>query len=114
MVSLNRLTMRNPWDDYHDEWMEWCDFNGPDGYHGFSPEDGEAQLPVSKCTAVVAAEEMTVPVRCKQDSWVGYICFCNGYRPRAGNRLFGAPCYWGPTEMGDSRIPDFPVIRQTM
>ena len=30
----------DPRDDYRDEWMEWCDFNGPDRYYGFSPEDG--------------------------------------------------------------------------
>ena len=51
----------DPRDFYCDEWMDWCDFNPPDRYYGFSPEDGEAQLPVSKCTHVRAVEEATTP-----------------------------------------------------
>ena len=46
--------------------MDWCDFN-PDGSYGFFPEDGEAQLPVSKCTPVTAVEEMATPVQMQQD-----------------------------------------------
>ena len=62
-------------------------------------------MPVSKCTAVVAAEEMTVPVRCKQDSW-GASVFAADIDPGPVTDFLGALCYRGPTEMEDSRIPD--------
>ena len=59
----------NPRDFYCDEWMDWCDFNAPDRYYGFSPQDGEAQLPVSKCTPLRAVEETTTPGRLQEDSF---------------------------------------------
>ena len=59
----------DPRDFYYDEWMDWFDFNAPDIYYGFSPEDGEAQLPVSKCTPVASVEETAAPVRLQQDLW---------------------------------------------
>ena len=63
-----------PRDFYRDEWLDWCDFNAPDGSYGFFPEDGEAQLPVSKCTPGTAVEETATGTIAA--GFVGYICFC--------------------------------------
>ena len=49
--------------------MEWRDLNAPDGYCGFFPDDGEAQLPVTECTSVMVVGEMAAPICLQQDSW---------------------------------------------
>ena len=94
----------DPRNVYYDEWMEWCDFNSPDimGFHRRTGRPSCLSLMYAcggcggnDCTGTIVA------------GFVGYICFCGGYRPRAGNGLSGAPCYRGPTEMEDSWILDF-------
>ena len=47
----------DPRDIFYEEWVDWCDFNAPDGYYGFFPDDGEAQLPVSNCASMTAVED---------------------------------------------------------
>ena len=102
---LNRLTMRTLGILLHDEWMDWCDFK-PDGSYGFFPLDGVAQLPVSKCTPVMAVEETATPVQMQQDSW-GTSVSAADIDPRPVMNFLGAPVVGGPTEMEDSRILDF-------
>ena len=57
----------DPRDIAYEDWVEWCDFNAPDGYCGVFPDDGEARLPVTKCTPVMVVGETTAPVRLQHD-----------------------------------------------
>ena len=67
-----------PRDIFYEEWVDCCDFNAPDGYYVFFPDDGEAQSPVSNCASVTSVEKTATPVRLQQDSW-GASVLCNGY-----------------------------------
>ena len=58
--------MRTPAIFFYEEAVEWCDFNAPNDYYGFCPDDGEAQLPVSNCAPVTAVEEMATPYDCSR------------------------------------------------
>ena len=98
--------------------MDWCDFNAPDGSYGFFPEDGsygffpedgEAQSPVSKLCSVTAVEETATPVRLQQDLWCASVSAADIDPGPVMDFLPPPPpprCQV-PTEMEDSRIPDF-------
>ena len=95
---------------FYDEWVDWCDFNAPDGSYGFFPEDGEAQSPVSNCAPVTAVEETATPVRLQQDSWCASVS-ASDIDPGPVMDFLPLPpppprCR-GFTDMEDSRIPDF-------
>ena len=67
--DFNDSDCEDPRDIAYEDWVEWCVFNGPDGYCGFFPDDGEAQLPVIDCTSVMVVRETAAPIRLQQDSW---------------------------------------------
>ena len=53
----------DPRDFVRDEWLDSCEFHVPDGSYFSVLEDGEAPLPVSKCTAGTDVEESTTPAK---------------------------------------------------
>ena len=106
VMTLDISDYEDPRDFYRDEWLDSCELNASDGSYGFFPEDGEAQLPVSKCTPGTAVEEMATPVRLQQDSWDTSVSLADIDLGPVMDFL-GPPCCRGPTEMEDSRIPDF-------
>ena len=67
--DFNYSDCENPRDIAYEDWVEWCDFNAPDGYCGFFPDDGEAQLPVTDWASVMVEGEMAELIRLRQDSW---------------------------------------------
>ena len=47
--DFNDSDCEDPRDIAYEDWVEWCNFNAPDGYCGVLPDDGEARLPITKC-----------------------------------------------------------------
>ena len=65
---LNYSDYEDPLDIAYEAWVDWCDFDTPDRYCGFFPDDGEAQLPVTDWASVMVEGEMAEPIRLRQDS----------------------------------------------
>ena len=99
----------DPHDFYRNEWLDSCGFHAPDGFYEFFPEDGEAQLPVSKCMPGTAVEEMATPVRLQQDSW-GTSVSAVDIDPRPVMDFLGPPVVGVPQRW---RILGFRTFRST-
>ena len=67
--DFNDSDCEDPRDLAYKDWVDWRDFNSPDGYCGFFPDDWEAQLPVTDCASVMVVGETAAPIRLQQDSW---------------------------------------------
>ena len=61
---------------------------------------------MSGSIGVTAVEETAPPVRLQQDSWCASVS-ATYIDPGLVMDFLGSPCCRGPTEMEDSRIPDF-------
>ena len=66
--DLNDSDCENPRDIDYEAWVDWCDFDTPDKYCGFFPDDGETQLPVIDCASVLMEGDMAELLRLRQDS----------------------------------------------
>ena len=104
--------MRTPGFFYYDEWLDWCDCNASDGYHGFFLEDGEAQSPVSNCEYVTAVEEASTPVRLQQDAWCASVFAADidpgpvmDFLPPPPPPVVGVPWRWRILGFRDSSDP---------
>ena len=66
--DFNDSDCEDPRDIAYEDWVDWYNFNAPDGCCGSFPDDGEALLSSTKCAPVMVVGEMAAPVRLRQDS----------------------------------------------
>ena len=66
--DFNDSDCEYPHDLAYEDWVDWYNFNAPEGCCVDFPDDGEAQLPNTKCAPVIMVGEVAQPARLRQDS----------------------------------------------
>ena len=66
--DFNDSDCEDPRDLAYEDWVDWYNFNAPEGCCVSFPDDGEARLPNTNCAPVMMVGEVAQPARLRQDS----------------------------------------------